>query len=187
MTNKIVRLNKLPSATQTQIASGAILKQGRSTEPEYMTTKGIHMKIAQHSRARHVRSLSGFGAVLLLIMSFGVSAAELYRWTDARGVTHYTDKPPRGVNAERVATKRPATLGNPARDTEAAEEEAPNPDAERCKAEQDRLSILQSNKRVQMENRDGTVRELSDAEIQQEIEFSQRAVDRFCKPQAAAE
>lgn len=149
--------------------------------------KGTDMKTARHPGASPVKSLLCVATSILLLCSLGVSAAELYRWTDARGVVHYTDKPPRGVNAERVSNKPVFNLANPRPEETTTSDQPANPDAERCQAERNRLSILQSNKRVQMENRDGTVRELSDSEIQQEIEFSQRAVERFCNPQPAAD
>lgn len=142
------------------------------------------MKTAKHYSATYIKFFAGPIAGLLLLSSLGVCAADLYRWTDSRGIVHYTDKPPHGVNAEKLSVTNTPTLANPRADrTEGATDAAANPDAARCQAERDRLAILQKNSRVQMENRDGTVRELSEAEMQQEREFSQRAVERFCKPQ----
>lgn len=144
------------------------------------------MKSAKHSSATFLRIPTIAVAGLLVLSSLGVCAAELYRWTDSRGVVHYTDKPPRGVNAEKLSVDNTPTLANPRADqAEAATDAAADPDAARCQAERDRLAILEKNNRIQMENRDGTVRELSGDEIKQEREFSQRAVERFCKPQQA--
>ena len=145
------------------------------------------MHTARHSRAPSSKYVLGAIASLLLIGSLGVSAADLYSWTDERGVVHYTDKPPHGVNAEKVSTKRAASLANPLQDpTEETTEAAADPDAVRCQSERERLAVLQRGGRIQMEGRDGTVRDLSEAEIQQEREFSQRAIERFCKPQPSA-
>lgn len=142
------------------------------------------MNTARHSWATPSKFLIGTFTGMLLLGSLGVCAADLYRWTDARGVVHYTDKPPRGVNAEKLSVNKTPTLSNPREElAEGESEAAADPDAARCQAERDRLAILQNNSRIQMENRDGTVRELSDAEIQQEREFSQRAIERFCKTQ----
>lgn len=144
------------------------------------------MKTAKHSSATYVKFFAGPIAGLLLASSPGVCAAELYRWTDSRGVVHYTDKPPRGVNAEKLSASTAPSLANPRADQAESATDAPaNPDAARCQAERDRLAILEKNNRIQMENRDGTVRELSEEEIKQEREFSQRAVERFCNPQQA--
>jgi ketosteroid isomerase-like protein len=141
------------------------------------------MKTARHSLATHLKFFVGPVTGLLLLSSLGVCAADLYRWTDSRGVVHYTDKPPHGVNAEKLSVNNTPTLANPRSDTTEDTTETADPDAVRCQAERDRLAILQKNSRIQMENRDGTVRELSDEEIQQEREFSQRAIQRFCSPQ----
>lgn len=143
------------------------------------------MTIARHSRATCLKTLSGVSTALLLLFSLGVSAAELYRWTDSRGVTHFTDKPPKGVNAERVTAKRSNSLSNPAT---AAEEPAAAaaPESDRCRVERERLTVLQSNSRIHMEGRDGDKRELSAEEIQHEMSLSERAIDRFCKPATPA-
>lgn len=131
------------------------------------------------ARRQFLRPLHSLGMVLLMIMPLAASAADLYRWTDARGITHYSDKPPKGVSAERVKKKAPRNLGSVEATDEA--DAAGDPDAERCKVERDRLNTLQSNRRVQMEGRDGSLRELSAEEIRLEIEFSQRAIARLCK------
>ena len=146
------------------------------------------MKTAKHSSATYAKFFAGPIAGLLLLSSLDVCADDLYRWTDSRGVVHYTDKPPHGVNAEKLSVTNTPTLANPRTDEVEDTAEAPaDPDAVRCQAERDRLAILEKNSRVQMENRDGTVRELSEEEMRQEREFSQRAIERFCKPQPAAE
>lgn len=143
------------------------------------------MTTARHSRASCRKTLTGIGTGLLLIFSLGASATELYRWTDSRGVIHFTDKPPKGVNAERVGAKRSNTLSRPARDAEEAETaQAADPNAERCRIERERLAILQSNSRIQMEGRDGNLKELSEEDVRQEISLTQRAIERFCKPAA---
>ncbi len=113
----------------------------------------------------------------LMVFAVEVAALDLYKWTDGKGVVHYSDKPPQGVNAERVKTKPQRAPVENVEDPQAVTD----PDAERCKAERERLTVLQSNSRVQMSERDGTVRELTPEQIQEEIGFSQKAIARFCK------
>jgi hypothetical protein len=139
------------------------------------------MSPAQSKFPSSLRWFSHLTLVALLACSFGAYAADFYRWTDDKGVTHFSDKPPTGVNAEKVKGKKPRTT---AAEEEVATEEAQasDPDAERCKAERQRLAVLQGNRRVQMEDREGKVRELTVKEIEEEIAFSQRAVQRFCNP-----
>lgn len=146
------------------------------------------MSPAQPTSSSSLRRSNHLIPVALLTCAFltcalaGVAnAADLYRWTDAQGVAHFSDKPPKGVNAEKIKTKtrRPPPVEE---DVAAEETQASNPDAERCKAEQERLSLLRNNSRVQMQDQDGKLRELTAKEIAEEMDFSQRAVARFCNP-----
>jgi hypothetical protein len=136
------------------------------------------MTIVRRSQTTYRKTLSGLGTGFLLLFSLNLAATDLYRWTDAR-VTHFTDKPPHGVHAEKVNSKRSYSLSNPAAADEA---EGAAPESERCRAERERLGILQSNGRIQMEGRDGAIRELTAEEIQQEIAVSERAIARLCSP-----
>ena len=36
-------------------------------------------------------------AVLFLTLTFGISSAEIYKWIDENGVTHFSDAPTRDV------------------------------------------------------------------------------------------
>jgi hypothetical protein len=66
----------------------------------------------RHSRAHAIAVLAG-----LLIAASGLSAAEVFRWVGAQGVTHYGSTPPAGVKATLVTV--PPTPAAPARSTEA--------------------------------------------------------------------
>lgn len=123
------------------------------------------------------------GLALLLSLPLMSAAADLYQWKDERGVIHYSDKPPKGVKAERVKKKGPQSLGTI--NSDEVSESNDDPDAVRCQAERDRLALLQSNRRIQMQERDGSLKELTQEEINAEIEFSRRAIARLCKPAAA--
>jgi hypothetical protein len=115
--------------------------------------------------------------VLFALIATEGYCADLFRWQDDKGTNHYSDKPPTGVKAERIKQKR-------VRAPEVASEQpAPteDPDAKRCADEKERLKALQKEGRIFMEERDGTRRELSADEIKQELAFSKRATDRFCK------
>jgi hypothetical protein len=125
------------------------------------------------------RLASSCGLILTLAWSTGVIANDIYRWTDDRGVTHYSDKAPvTAKNAEKVKQKSSRSTATP------SSLEVNEAESERCKAERSRLSILQSNKPVTLESRDGTQKVLSPEEIQQEITATQRAIERFCQPAA---
>lgn len=139
------------------------------------------MSPAQPKCLISLRWFSHLALAALLTYSFGAYAADFYRWTDDQGVTHFSDKPPKGVNAEKVKGKK-TRIPTAEEEVVAEDAQASDPDAERCKAERERLAVLQSNRRIQMEDKDGKVRELTVKEIEEEIAFSQRAVERFCNP-----
>lgn len=114
---------------------------------------------------------------LLLLLSLNTTAEEYYRWTDADGNLHYTDKPPMGKKAEKLTAthKTPETLD------EAESNTAPSlKNKELCKKEKTRLNTLQNSPRIQMIDQDGSKRYLSTDEIQQEIKKSQKAIATFC-------
>lgn len=116
------------------------------------------------------------GAVLLIICSNSL-AVDYYRWTDSKGMTHYSDKPPQGIKAERVKTGKNTASKN--------DEPAPaQPDpktSERCQEERDRLTLLNSNRQIQMKMDDGSMRTLSAEEVQQERAFTEKAVSLYCE------
>jgi hypothetical protein len=123
------------------------------------------------------RSLICTSTLLLALAGRESYAADLYRWQDDKGVSHFSDKPPKGVKAERIKQKPVRAISI---DTEAPPA-VEDPDAKRCSDEKDRLKSLQAGGRIFMEERDGTRRELSADEIKQEVAFSTRAMERFCK------
>lgn len=112
-----------------------------------------------------------------------IQAADYYRWQDQQGVVHYTDKPPKGVDAKKLATKTRQPKASEESETPAdkVDQDASAKDAERCKAEQDRLAVLESNSKVQMRDAEGNLRTLNAQEMQTEIAFAQKAIQHFCK------
>ncbi len=116
------------------------------------------------------------GAALLIGCSSSM-AVDYYRWTDSKGMTHYSDKPPQGIKAERVKTGK--AVSNPTDETA-----TPQPDAktsERCKEERDRLTLLSSHRQIQMKMDDGSMRTLNAEEVQQERAFTEKAVALYCE------
>lgn len=130
-------------------------------------------------KARSIIGCSSATLLLLCAMAAPATAVVLYQWTDEQGVVHFTDKPPKGKNASKMRVKGPATSGTEAEQA-AAEATKPDANAQRCDTERQRLQVLQSNMTVRMRNDDGTMRELTKEEMQEEIAFSEAAIIRFC-------
>ena len=131
-------------------------------------------------------------AALALALAFTswtalVEAAAYYRWTDAQGVTHYTDKPPAAAEAtavEKLKSAAPTRLkkdvaqrGEASAPTSGAAEQAR---AQRCQEQQSRLSTLQNNRVIQTPDTDGSMRTLSSAEIDDEIKFTKKSIELYC-------
>ena len=137
--------------------------------------------------------------VIALIASMApglATAAEIYRWTDETGNTHYSENPPQGVDAQpmniQTRTPEPANRdepssggrvgttekgqsadrsGNGSQQDSAAK--APNSEAvaearrENCEAAREALKMLRENARVQVEE-NGERRYLSPEEMEEE-------------------
>lgn len=132
------------------------------------------------------------GSFLLTVsLCNAVYGQQFFQWTDDKGVTHYSDKPPQGVEATVIGKKRRRPISSEEdAEPEADSEEQPNQQAnnaqsqknpERCQAERDRLQVLMENSRIRMQNADGTDRLLSPEEVQNEIDMTRKAIDYFCE------
>ncbi len=137
---------------------------------------------------------------LLLALAAPVSA-QVYKWVDAEGITHFGSQPPQGQAATAVDTaapQKPATqvpspgslpkLDSQMEDDEQGaidakvKEEVAAREAERkryCDAVRTNLAQLQNNPRVQV-NIDGQVRRLREDERQSRIAESQKAIAENC-------
>lgn len=58
-----------------------------------------------------------FAAVLAMSMTATAQAAQIYKWVDAQGVTHYDATPPAGQQVESVNIQKPAMAGSVATPT----------------------------------------------------------------------
>jgi hypothetical protein len=147
-------------------------------------------------------------AVLLLplLLAPAMSLADVCRWTDASGQTHYASSPPPGVTCAKTLRVQPAqprpSSGNGAKSTRdlevefqkrrgdrleaeqrAAEEKAKAEQrAELCGQARGRLTWLEGGGRVARINAQGERQILGDEEILQEIAAARRRVTQHCSP-----
>lgn len=154
--------------------------------------------------------------VMSLLLGLGLSAGalaasqgQMYKWTDDKGIVHYSDSVPENVtnaqpirasgrqpadapaaqatreqqlNAQKKATKdkEAEKAGKPATaSTEPAAKDKRY--EERCEKLRENLNVLQSRGRVREADEKGETRYLTDEEKQQRLDDIQRQIKAFCE------
>jgi hypothetical protein len=103
--------------------------------------------------------------------------AELYKWTDENGVTHYSDKAPEGREAEQRALPKAPDSPPP------AEAAAATPESARCQTLRRNLEIYENNTSIEADLDGDGVPEPMDAERhQQELQRTREQIARLCPP-----
>ncbi|WP_373387341.1 DUF4124 domain-containing protein [Pseudomonas alcaligenes] len=135
---------------------------------------------------------------VLLALSTGATAGQIYKWVDAQGNVHFGSQPPEGQQAAEVnpnitqpklnSEKKPQAAA-PAEDSEQesidakVKEDVAKQEAERkkyCESVRTNLSQLQNNPRVRIEEK-GEVRRLTEEERQARIAETEKAIAENCK------
>jgi len=144
--------------------------------------------------------------VLILAMApVMVSAAAVYKWTDADGVTHFGDRQPTGTQAEQISVRSGQSSfvnTNPSAQQQvkeleqrqqAASEESRATEAEatrqaqrktNCDAAQQNLDIISNNARIRV-NEDGEQRFLTPDEVSQQKQTYEAIVEQNCGAESA--
>lgn len=120
-----------------------------------------------------------------------VWAGEYYKWVDENGVSHFSERPPRGATeiTEKLKTSVRAS-GHEDEASQSPEESqaTENPteptvslkDKKRCQAEKDRLKALSSGARIRMKGADGSDHYLDEQQIQEQARISRQAIQESC-------
>ena len=135
-------------------------------------------------------------SALIVLMSTPVMAAQVYKWVDAQGVTHFGAQPPEGQQATSVNTTiAPAPAAIPAKlpqvgvdeeqqvIDEKVKKEVAAKEAERkqyCEKMRTNLAQLENNPRLR-EEVNGEVRRLDENERQKRIAEAKKAIAENCQ------
>lgn len=119
-------------------------------------------------------------AVLFLVAATA-GASEIYQWTDARGVTHYSEAPPPAGTEYQVRRITDTGTGLRAREPASTPVEA-NP---QCTAAQANIEVLQGEGPVYQEDDAGERVALSDDDRSRQLELAQAAVRAYCNTDGA--
>ncbi|KRG69637.1 DUF4124 domain-containing protein [Pseudoxanthomonas dokdonensis] len=126
-------------------------------------------------------ALAGLVAAGLASTCAPAVAGQVYQWKDAKGVTHYSDKPPAGQNFK---DRRIDNRGEPLASADAVGTPVENP---QCTTAKLNLSLLNSNDSVRQSNADGTPgKVLDETERQNQKDLAAAAVKAYCTPVAPA-
>jgi hypothetical protein len=115
-------------------------------------------------------------------------AEDVYKWTDAAGVTHYADAPPAGTQYEKLnvsrgtsrAAEEPAEASPEATAATPAEGTTPETSAG-CVQARANLQTLRTNPVVRKDvDGDGTPEVISGDAMHEEIARAQKLADAFC-------
>lgn len=141
-------------------------------------------------------------ALIALLLSFSVNA-QIYKWVDDNGQTHYSQEPPASGDAQKIEAPPPPPIDpdEARKDVEAlieqqqAAEKAEHEAEQKAQQQAEQEAILQENCRVARENlrlyqnnpgrrvmdEDGNVTRLREEDRQQKMQEFQEQIDLYCQ------
>jgi len=126
-----------------------------------------------------MRLMTACAALVLAAAAVGADASEIYQWTDARGVTHYSETPPPAGTAyqtRRITDSGASTQAAAPAPVQQAEEANPQ-----CATARSNIEVLRGEGPVHQEDGSGNTRELDPDERANQLELAQAAVRAYCK------
>ncbi len=162
----------------------------------------IQRTAASPSTATPIATMAAAAAAVLLLCTAPAQAGKIYKWIDAKGITHYSQSPPTGREAEEISTRS----GDTARQAEAREslqsrvqslnerqeerQAAARGESEElarqreleafCAQAHERIADYGSGKRLALKQPDGSYRRLSPEEIDTRRSELQGQIDEHC-------
>ena len=128
-----------------------------------------------------MRISTACAALVLAASAMGAGASEIYQWTDARGVTHYSGNPPPAgtqYQTRRITSAGASTQAEPAPAASAAAADAgENP---QCTTARSNIEILLGDGPVHQDDGEGNSRELGEDERANQLELARAAERAYC-------
>ncbi|MDF3867094.1 DUF4124 domain-containing protein [Pseudomonas denitrificans (nom. rej.)] len=143
-----------------------------------------------------------FMGSLLLALAPTVMAAQVYKWVDAQGITHFGAQPPEGTDAATVNTNTappkasnfpppaaakptlpPSTDEKQKAADEKVRQEVAQQEAERiqqCEKLRTDLAQLKNNPRIRVDDGNGDLRRITEEERQGRIATSEKSLRENC-------
>lgn len=114
-------------------------------------------------------------AVALVSTSADAQSSRVYRWTDAQGVTHYSDSPPADGGFQEVGVRTAQPIEQQA---EAEAADSVNPE---CARARENLEKLSGDGEFQMLDEDGNPFPLTPAQVETQRRLAQAAIEAYCE------
>lgn len=125
-----------------------------------------------------MRLMTACAALVLAMVAMGTNASEIYQWTDASGVTHYSENPPPA--GTEYQTRRITDSGASIQAVDPAPaQEAEKADDPQCATARNNIEVLQGEGPVHQGEGDDT-RELDADERANQLELAHAAVRAYC-------
>jgi len=133
-----------------------------------------------------------FSLTCLLVCSSAIAAEKVYKWTDAKGQTHYSQRPPLNTETEVIKTQTghsdPVNYGAATEqapkeeaDKKAAGKDNPPKDKERCEIARKNADTLKTYARIRIKGDDGEYRYLTPDEQKQKMDEANKAMSESCE------
>lgn len=115
---------------------------------------------------------------------------KVYKWTDEKGLVHYSERPPLGKQTEivkpEIGHSEPVNYGTASSEKTKEESKAANTktslkDPERCDAARQNLDTLKTFARIKVKGDDGEYRFLTPEEQQQKTNEASKAIEESCE------
>lgn len=149
-----------------------------------------------------LRRFSSIIFMMSLAFSLSVStsqAAKIYHWVDEKGQPHYSENPPREIQAQELnvraagngsaasvtsstsaPAKKAATKPESSEEQGLTAEHSPEDKAKYCQQSQTLMQQMSTNTQRRFEQPDGSFRKLTEAEIADYRAKAQAGIDSYC-------
>ncbi len=127
-------------------------------------------------------ALATFALVSLLASFAALSDQTVYKWNDAQGRLHYTQRPPAGIASEAIVVRHGYSTPDASAREQTPDELQAADKAERCQIASKNLEMLSEAGAVKRRDQYGQDHTLSAEEKAAERESAQAAVDQNCPP-----
>jgi len=133
---------------------------------------------------------------LFTLVAFSAQAASIKKWTDENGRVYYGDSPPRSAQVKIINTNnRPSNIGKPlprlstksnSDNKQKSGSKTPTVSTkqqikEACAAAKKDFAVIKNSSRLQLRSADGSVRYMTNDEIADRLERSNREIKQYCK------